>query len=161
MALTGRKLGFAKAIRAGKSNRDAAIAGGYSPSTASAAGSRLAKDPDVRAYLAEMKRRSVAPTKPAVPAKKSASAHAAPDLPPEDLFPVTDDPLRFLTEAMNNSALDPRQRIDAAKALMPFKHQKLGEGGKKDQKQDAAKKVAGRFASAAPPKLVAAGGKKV
>jgi phage terminase small subunit len=63
---------------------------------------------------------------------------------------------------MNEPAADLRFRIDAAKAMLPFKHQKLGEGGKKDQKQDAAKKVgAGKFAATAPPKLVAAGGRKV
>jgi phage terminase small subunit len=52
-------------------------------------------------------------------------------------------------------------RIDVAKALMPFKHKKLGEGGKKEQKNEEAKKVAGRFAQAAAPRLAAAGGKTV
>jgi phage terminase small subunit len=62
---------------------------------------------------------------------------------------------------MNDPAAEPRARIDAAKALLPYTYPKLGEGGKKEQTADAAKKVAGRFAAAAPPKLVAAGGKKV
>lgn len=53
------------------------------------------------------------------------------------------------------------QQYKALTALLPYVHHKLGEGGKKDQRADAAKKVAGRFAAAAPPKLVAAGGKKV
>ncbi|WP_080560154.1 terminase small subunit [Burkholderia multivorans] len=35
-----------------KSNKDAAIAAGYSPATASAAGSRLVKDNDVALYIA-------------------------------------------------------------------------------------------------------------
>ncbi|WP_283443983.1 hypothetical protein [Noviherbaspirillum suwonense] len=52
-------------------------------------------------------------------------------------------------------------QVRAAQAALPFIHQKLGEGGKKEQREDAAKKVASRFAPAAPPKLVAAGGKKV
>lgn len=72
-----------------------------------------------------------------------------------------DDPEKFLTAVMNDSGTDVKVRVDAAKALMPFRHKKLGEGGKKEQKDDAAKKVAGRFAAGAPPKLVAAGGKKV
>ena len=71
------------------------------------------------------------------------------------------DPKVFLLAVMNDAGSDARLRIDAAKALMPFIHQKLGEGGKKEQREDAAKKVASRFAPAAPPKLVAAGGKKV
>ena len=53
---------------------------------------------------------------------------------------------------MNDLEADVKLRADAAKALMPFMHTKLGEGGKKDQQQDAAKRVAGgKFAAAAPP----------
>ena len=73
----------------------------------------------------------------------------------------SDDPKAFLLSIMNDQDVDARLRIDAAKCLMPFVHMKLGEGGKKEQKQDAAKSVASRFAAAQPPKLVAAGGKKV
>lgn len=72
-----------------------------------------------------------------------------------------DDPARFLRAVMNDPSADARLRVDAAKALMPFVHQKLGEGGKKEQRQQAAEKVASRFAPAAPPKLAAVGGKKV
>lgn len=71
------------------------------------------------------------------------------------------DPKAFLLSVMNDPANEARSRIDAAKALLPYLYPKLGEGGKKEQTADAAKKVAGRFAAAAPPKLVAAGGKKV
>lgn len=53
------------------------------------------------------------------------------------------------------------QQYKALTALLPYVHQKLGEGGKKEQKDAAAKKVGGRFTAGAPPKLVAAGGKKV
>ena len=74
---------------------------------------------------------------------------------------ATDDPLAFLTQLMNDPAAEMRMRADAAKALMPFKHAKLGEGGKKDLKDAAAKKVAGRFTPSAAPRLAAAGGKKV
>lgn len=73
----------------------------------------------------------------------------------------SNDPKVFLTKVMQDSTAEFRARMEAAKALMPFVHVKLGEGGKKDQKQDAAKNVASRFAPSAPPKLVAAGGKKV
>ena len=52
-------------------------------------------------------------------------------------------------------------RVDAAKALMPYIHARKGEAGKKEQRNEAAKGVAGRFSTAAPPRLVAAGGKKV
>lgn len=72
-----------------------------------------------------------------------------------------DDPEKFLRAVMNDSGSDAKLRVDAAKALMPYIHAKKGEGGKKEQKNDEAKKVASRFSSSAPPKLVAAGGKKV
>lgn len=67
-----------------------------------------------------------------------------------------EDPAKFLRAVMNDSGSDAKLRVDAAKCLMPFVHLKLGEGGKKDAKQDAAKKVgAGRFGAApAPLKLV-------
>ena len=47
MTLTAKKRAFADAVLAGRSNKDAAIVAGYSPATASAAGSRLVKDPVV------------------------------------------------------------------------------------------------------------------
>ena len=64
------------------------------------------------------------------------------------------DPQKFLLDLMNDSAADPRMRLDAAKALMPFMHGKPGTG-EKDERQAAAKKVStGKFAPAAPPRLV-------
>lgn len=52
-------------------------------------------------------------------------------------------------------------QVRAAIAAVQYTHAKMAEGGKKEQRQADAQKVAGRFAAAAPPKLVAAGGKKV
>ena len=72
-----------------------------------------------------------------------------------------DDPLAFLKAIMNDNGTEAKLRVDAAKALMPFVHPKKGEAGKKDQKNEQAKLVAGRFAQAAAPRLAAAGGKKV
>jgi len=154
MALTGKKRAFADAVLAGFSNKEAAIRAGFSEKTASAAGSRNVKDPDVKAYV-DAHRKNPATTGAKLPS-------AAPG-PPDDAveIPHTVDPVEFLTNVMNEPAADLRLRIDAAKAMLPFKHQKLGEGGKKDQKQEAAQKAASRFGRATPPKLVANGGKKV
>lgn len=53
-------------------------------------------------------------------------------------------------------------QIRAAIAAVQYTHTKKGDGGKKEDDAEKAKKAgAGKFASAAPPKLVAAGGKKV
>lgn len=61
------------------------------------------------------------------------------------------DPQKFLLDLMNDPAADPRMRLDAAKALMPFMHGKPG-AGKKDERLSAAKKAAtGKFAPVAPP----------
>jgi phage terminase small subunit len=159
MALTGKKRVFADAVLAGLSNREAAIAAKYSAKTASAAGSRLVKDPDVVVYLAEQRKAEKKKARP--PAKKGAAPPS--ERPAFDLAALVTytDPKAFLRAAMNEPKLDMKQRIDAAKALMPFEHQRVGEGGKKEQRQAEAQKVASRFASAPPPRLAAAGGKKV
>jgi phage terminase small subunit len=149
MALTGKKRAFADAVLAGFSNKEAAIRAGFSEKTASAAGSRNVKDPDVKAYLDERRVGGGA-------AGTGAKIGPAPT-PPDNLvdIPSTTDPMEFLTNLMNEPTADIRIRADVAKAMLPFKHQKLGEGGKKDQKNENAKKVASRFAAAAPPQLKA------
>ena len=80
---------------------------------------------------------------------------AAPDL--SDLTP-----LDFILAVMRNPEESKSLRLQAATLAAPYCHAKKGEGGKKDEKADRAKKAAGgRFASATPPKLVASGGKKL
>lgn len=155
MALTGKKRLFAEALLAGKSNKEAALAAGYSAASASAAGSRLAKDKDV---LAHQQRKAAAVEKPDDVAPEPAAPPGSFDL---SQALAHRDPRAFLLAAMNDVLLEPKLRIDAAKALMPFEFAKKGEGGKKEQQADAAKRVASRFAPAAPPKLATANGKKV
>lgn len=65
-----------------------------------------------------------------------------------------DDPLEFLKRVMNDSAADPKLRVDAAKAMAPFVHAKKGEGGKKAAKKDAADQVASKFGPPRAPRLV-------
>lgn len=69
-----------------------------------------------------------------------------------------DDPLKFLTDVMNDVSADARLRADAAKALMPYMHKRLGEAGKKEEAADAAKKAGNKFA-VQPPPLKLVGGK--
>ena len=148
MALTGKKRVFADAVLAGKTNKDAAIEAGYSAKTASAAGSRLVKDSEVAAYIE--KRRAAVQT--GEPVKE--------DRPTFDLGAalIHRDPRDFLLAAMNDMELEPRQRLEAAKALMPFFHKRLGEGGKKEEREEGAKKAAaGRFAAGKPPLKVVGG----
>lgn len=65
-------------------------------------------------------------------------------------------------EMVAQGLLDPSpNQMKALVALMPYVHTKRGEGGKKEQRQKDAEKVAGRFSAGAPPKLAAVGGRKV
>ncbi|MQA39023.1 terminase small subunit [Rugamonas aquatica] len=147
MELTGKRRAFADARLAGKSNKDAAIAAGYSAKTAGPAGSRLAKDPAIAAFIAKyQKPGEKAPPPPPAPTAPSFDVQAA---------IMHSDPKNFLLVAMNDPAAPAKLRVEAAKALMPFMHKKPGETGKKEQRDVDAKKVAGRFASAAPPQLKA------
>ena len=79
-----------------------------------------------------------------------------------NLSGIYDEPDKFLKAVMNDSGSEAKLRVDAAKALLSAQVRRAENGGKKDAKQAAAKAAgAGRFASAAPPRLAASGGKKV
>lgn len=154
MALTDKKRRFADALLSGASNREAAIAAGYSEKTASQAGSKLAKDADVIAVMGRQFRRRDAAKAEVKPELKVNSPLEAGDDPDEFLMAEFDDPRDFLLAVMNEQVAEPRLRVEAAKTLMPYVHGKVAEQGKKGQKADAAKKVsAGRFGQGAPPRL--------
>ncbi len=175
MALTSRKRAFIAALREGASNRDAAVAAGYSEKTASA-GSRLVKDKDVAAELAKLRALGLMPpdvkadvkahvkAKPATePSAKAESAteptaatdeHAEPEPAGFDLMQALlhRDPKDFLLSVMNDLGSEPKLRVDAAKALMPFVHPRKGESGKKDQAKDkAAEAATGKFGARRGP----------
>jgi len=156
MALTTKQRAFVDAVRRGASNKDAAIAAGYAASSASVAGSRLAKHPNVLAALASS------------PINKNVKAGPKPvnEKPPAEDLALGDvessfdfsramtftDPKAFLIATMNDYDADAKLRVDAAKALMPFIHPRKGEGSKKEEKEDAAKKAGkGKFGAAPPP----------
>ncbi|MDH0646208.1 terminase small subunit [Pseudomonas sp. GD03858] len=176
MALTSRKRAFIAALREGASNRDAAVAAGYSEKTASAAGSRLVKDKDVAAELLKLRALGLMP--PGVKGDVKADVKTTPASKPAkeaaqdpDPSPSTDDPAEpepagfdlmqallhrdpkdFLLSVMNDLESEPKLRVDAAKALMPFVHPRKGESGKKDQAQAKAEQAAsGKFGARRGP----------
>jgi phage terminase small subunit len=158
MALTDKKRRFADALQSGASKRDAAIAAGYSEKTASQAGSKLAKDPDVIAHMARKTRvKNATPAEVKVAGKVNSPTEA--EVPDDVLvFAEFDDPRDFLVAVMNEQAAEPRLRVDAAKALMPYIHGKVADQGKKEARQDAAKEVGkGRYAQGKPPLSVVKG----
>ena len=73
------------------------------------------------------------------------------------VLPASDatEPRDYLLSVMQNKEIDGRFRIDAAKALLPYMYPKMGEHGKKTERQSAAHKSSqGKFApGAAPPRL--------
>ena len=68
------------------------------------------------------------------------------------------DPLDFLLMVQNSGEVPVDLRIRAATAAAQYKHAKIGEGGKKDKKDGAAKDAAKTFAALPPPRLVARNG---
>ena len=65
-------------------------------------------------------------------------------------------PLDYMLEVMRDRGADKARRDRMAVALAPFLHRKLEDMGKKGERKAAAKVAAsGKFAPAAPPKLVA------
>lgn len=77
--------------------------------------------------------------------------------PPPDLSNLM--PLDYLLEVMRDHTEERGRRMQAATLAAPYCHPKKGEAGKKEEKNAAAKKIASRFAPAAPPKLAASGGR--
>lgn len=202
MALTPKKRKFVEALLNGALQKDAAIFAGYSESSASQAGSRLAKDPDVIAHLERNKHKiktvnsqktdeenvnsepekvnksTVKVNKSAqkvnkTPARVNKSSEKVNKSEPEtsvqaapvkaetvnvnstgELTNLAADPVLVLQEIMNNVSEDPKLRLEAAKALMPYVHGKVAAQGKKEERQGRAKEAAKKFAPSAPPKLV-------
>ena len=63
-------------------------------------------------------------------------------------------PLDILEAMMNDPAVSASLRIAAAKAAAPYRHKKLADAGKKQERITAAAGAgAGKFAPSAPPKL--------
>ncbi|GGX11212.1 terminase [Pigmentiphaga litoralis] len=180
MGLTDKKRRFVDALRSGVTGAKAAILAGYSDKGAAQAASRLMKDKAVAAALGkgpavnksepgkkEKANRFAPPPaagftaadgtrSPAAPAgwPFGVEPPAAPPPPPEPPADRFADPRDYLMFVMNDFGAEPKERLEAAKALLPFEHSRLAPKGKKDTQKDAAGKASGRFAPAEPPKLV-------
>lgn len=148
MALTNKQRQFVDAKARGASNKEAAEAAGYAASTASAAGARLAKHPEIVAALEMLKQ-----ARNVNAALASGSATEADLLPSGEsagadgeylsCIPFTEDPLEWLLALMNEPRAKVFDRRSAAQKAVDYFHGKKGEQGKKEQKQNAAEKAAG------------------
>lgn len=144
MAMSEKMKKFCHAKLQGMSNKDAAIAAGYSPASAAMRGSILAADPRIQSYLAAA-------------LKSGGEGGVAIDV--NSLLPIVadadaktlamiDDPLDYLKSIFQNPHEDKKLRIQAAQAALPYVHGKVGDTGKKQSKADSAKanaKAGGRF----------------
>ena len=107
MALTAKMKAFAQAVVDGLSNKDAAISAGYSEKSAMQQGSKLAKIPEVIAYVDQFKSvKKLTPTTEKLTSKKSkvnSVDSGENDNPLDEENYAKDDPLQFLLDVMNKS----------------------------------------------------------
>lgn len=148
-----QELFFKATLRGEKPEQAAVSAGLKSPK---AAGFRMRKHPAIVAALAAVgiSTAGVKPSKPGV--NESASEEdAAAELATIEI-PETEDPKVFLTALMNCPKAGVKARLEAAKALLPFEHSKIGDKGKKETKAEGAKQTAtggDAYATRKPPSL--------
>lgn len=138
--LTDKQQAFVVNKAAGVANRDAAIAAGYAVAGAAVAADKLMRNPAVRSAI-----KAAAKDAPGSDAKLTTPVM------PRDRY---DDPLSFLLDVMNHADLPLAMRADAAKQLLPYKHPRMGETGKKEAAKERAREIASsrhKFAPKAPP----------
>lgn len=73
---------------------------------------------------------------------------------PEPVPQDETDMLKFLQNVARGLTEATPLQVRAAIAAVQYTHTKRGDGGKKDEQAERAEKAAGRFATAAPPRLV-------
>lgn len=135
--LTETQERFFQATLRGEKPHQAALSAGLSPNSAKASGFRMRKHPAIVAALAAVgiATKNVKPTAPGAPTESAEDAAA--DIATVDIE-ATEDPKKFLTDLMNSPKAGVKARLEAAKALLPFEHAKVGEKGKKATKADGA-----------------------
>ena len=132
MVLRGKKEAFARAIACGLNQTEAYVEAGYSEKTATQGAARLIKEPDVIERIREL-------TNEAKIVNNVNHQISEPDPMPESVVGPSHDPKNFLMSLMCDIDADPKLRFEAAKALMPYIHGKIGEQGKKETKEEIAK----------------------
>jgi phage terminase small subunit len=137
---TEKQQAFITSKAAGATHRDAAIAAGYSMASANVRASELMRRPDIKAAVKAAAKPGRVDIAPALPSERCA------------------DSLKFMMNAMNNPQLPVAMRFEAAKAMLPYLHTRMGETGKKESAKERARGIAnggrGKFTpKAAPPQL--------
>lgn len=126
---------FQATLRGEKPEQAAISAGLKSPK---AAGFRMRKHPAIVAALSAV---GIGTKNPKPPKPDSIDAGSEDDSAADIAtieIPETPDSLVFLEALMNCPKAGVKARLEAAKALAPFQHARVGEKGKKETRQDAA-----------------------
>lgn len=154
MALTAKGKAFAQAVADGMSNKDAAISAGYSEKTAAQQGSKLAKLPEVIAYIEKLtSAKKLTSTKPKQNANVQVVKVEKMESGPEQVhgqfvgrdeiaIGSHEDPLEYLKSVWMDKGQDEELRVACAKAALPYVHGKVADKGKKETKTDEAKAAA-------------------
>lgn len=164
MALTDKQRRFVDAKARGATNKEAAEAAGYAAATASAAGSRLAKNPQIvealekRARVKARSKRAEPEPDPEIEGEQGCAGDEGGSGEQLSNLPFSTDPLVWLLALMNEPKAKVFDRRNAAQAALPYIHGKKADQGKKDQQALAAKEVGkGRFGQGKPPLSVVKG----
>lgn len=126
MKLTPKQQIFVANKAAGATNRDAAIAAGYSMASADVRGSELNRLPNIKAAIKA--------------ATKSVSVDTGAGT-QSMLRDHYDTPLDFMADVMNNEKLPIGMRMEAAKQMLPYQHARMGEKGKKESAKERAAEI--------------------
>lgn len=167
MALTAKGKAFAQAVADGMSNKDAAISAGYSEKTAMQQGAKLAKNPEIIAYIEKLtSAKKLTPKSKKLTSSRlkkesqvrvvkvekieSEPEQAQGQFVGRDEIPIgsIQDPLEYLKSIWTDDRQDPELRASCAKAALPYVHGKVADKGKKQTKAEeaqAAAKGGGKF----------------
>ena len=156
MALTPKMRKFAHAVVDGMSNKDSAITAGYEEKTASQAGTRLAKNPEILAYIEKLKadkklkqggeKLKVEVKAEIVEVQVAEPRHEQPrsEFIGRDEIAIGshEDPLEYLKSVWMDKEQDEELRVACAKAALPYVHGKVADKGKKQTKAEEAQNAA-------------------
>lgn len=139
MSLNDKQELFALNVAAGINQTEACVNAGYSRNGAAAAACRLMKNQAVLTRIEELKNQQNRLNKNINKiVNNDVNTDVNPVNPVKSVSPPSDDPLQFLVMVMNDDSWPHKLRIDAAKTLMPYKHGRIGETGKKEAARDVA-----------------------
>lgn len=118
--LTKNQRQFVTNKSAGVPNLEAAEAAGYSVRSADVTAGKLMMRPDIQAAIKAAASEGITTNNDPMPHKHYA------------------DPMHFLEDGMNQAKMPLAMRVDTARQLLPYKHARMGEVGKKASAKERA-----------------------